>query len=138
MGATLGFFVLLILAKTSVREWGGARARQTELRARARAGRGGWLSLPGRRRLSSLVSEVFLPAGVTGQESEDYCTARSGSAASRRPVWSAISSACSPVCRLNFNWPGHSPAPTEPAKQSLIMRDGWEDDVFSIADGTEF
>ena len=39
VGGTLSFLVLLILAKTSVREWGGARARQTELSARARAGR---------------------------------------------------------------------------------------------------
>ena len=96
-------FFSSLLAKHSLGEWRGARARQSACESEGGAGPDGWLSLPGRRRLSSLVSEVFLPAGVTGPESEDYCTARPGSAASRRPVWSAISSACSPVCRLSFN-----------------------------------
>ena len=132
-------FFSSLLEKHSLGEWRGARTRQSACESEGGAGPGGWLGLPGRRRLSSLVSEVFLPAGMTGQESENYCTARPGSAASsRRPVWSGISSVCSPVRRLSFNWPGRSPASTEPAKQSLIMRDGWEDDVFSIADGTEF
>ena len=100
-------FFSSLLAKHSLGEWRGARARQSACESEGGAGPDGWLSLPGRRRLSSLVSEVFLPAGVTGQESENYCTARPGSAASKRLVWSGIS-ACSLVRCLVFNWPGRS------------------------------